>query len=486
MATAFPVFLSEQLELIIRMAPAVFWVVSPQNQILFISERWTEYTGLTLSETSAGWGKVIHPRDLKATLKTWARTKRSGKSAQSQLRILNGQDNQFRWHLLKMEPCFDKSGNVNFWIAMLTDIDKQKSAEELLQVVINSIPGVIWWKDLEGKYLGCSMRNAIRAGLKDPTEMIGKTDFEMPWREQAPLYTEADKRVIERNMGECNIIEPICLADGKVSWLNTSKVPFHDAEGNVAGTVGNYVDITDQVKLLQQREDFISSLAHDLKVPIIAAIRAFEILTRGYIGELTAEQQNMITMLLESHESLLLIIQNLLQVLRYEAHPEEIRIEECDLVPIIEKCCIGLKPIAYAKNISFSYSLSESLPLKADTVALERLINNLVGNALKFTPQSGSVTLIAATESAVAKIVVSDSGPGIREEDQEQLFQRFARSNSKDHSTTGSGLGLYLCRQIAEGHGGTIRLKSSSEKGSTFEIEIPLDGPRSPLNLRLV
>ncbi len=138
----------------------------------------------------------------------------------------------------------DGNDNLIGWIGTIQDVNAQKESESFLQLVIDSIPGVIWWKDKDSKYLGSSRNNALRAGLKETREIIGKSDHDLPWKDQADFFVECDRRVMETNTPEYHIIERIELADGRKAWLDTNKVPLHDAEGNCVGKVGNYADIT--------------------------------------------------------------------------------------------------------------------------------------------------------------------------------------------------------------------------------------------------
>ncbi len=139
--------------------------------------------------------------------------------------------------------------------------EKLRSSQQMLQLVMDNIPQFIFWKDRNSVYLGCNRNNARIAGLSNPLEIIGKTDYDLPWKkEEADFFREWDARVMETDTAEYHIIEPLLEADGKQLWLDTNKIPLHDSEGNVIGILGTFEDITDrkqaQEELRKSRERF--------------------------------------------------------------------------------------------------------------------------------------------------------------------------------------------------------------------------------------
>lgn len=118
-------------------------------------------------------------------------------------------------------------------------------AKQLLQLVMDTLPEAIFWKDRNSVYLGCNRNFADDAGLANPQDIIGKTDYDMPWeKEESDFYRECDRKVMLANRPELGIVEPQLQADGKQAWLETNKVPLHNGEGNVIGILGTYQDIT--------------------------------------------------------------------------------------------------------------------------------------------------------------------------------------------------------------------------------------------------
>ncbi len=476
---------AEQLELLTKNIPAIIWLADSNGNLDFISSYWLKYTGSEWSTAVTMLDKFVHPDDYQECARMWKDALVNKKKIETEFRLKRASDNKYVWNVVRIEPLISDDEKLVGWIGTIQDVNAQKEAESFLQLVIDTIPGIIWWKDTNSRYLGCNMSLALKAGKNNTKEIIGKSDFELPWVSQAAQFRAADERVMKTNAADYHIVEPIEHHDGKISWLDTSKVPLHDAQGNVTGTVGNSVDITTIVKLTEQREDFMASLAHDLKVPIVGAIRAFDVLSSGLVGPLTDDQAIFVKKLHRSHEHLLSLIQNLLQVLRYEASADEMQVDPCELSSVFNACLSDLQSTAKDKDIEIQTEISEEITAIADHLAMKRLLMNLVSNAIKFTPKGGRIVVVAKKEGSDIIISVSDTGTGISKEDQKKLFQRFWQGGGVKKYAAETGLGLYLCRQIAEGHGGTIAVESAEGKGATFLVTFPQAGPSSRVELRL-
>jgi len=125
-----------------------------------------------------------------------------------------------------------------------------RESQQMLQLVMDNIPQLIFWKDKHSVYLGCNRNFAQAAGVGSPENIVGKTDYDLPWKkEEADLFCECDRRVMEADTPEYHIIEPQLRADGEQTWVDTNKVPLHDLEGNVVGILGTYEDITERKRV---------------------------------------------------------------------------------------------------------------------------------------------------------------------------------------------------------------------------------------------
>ncbi|MBE7556494.1 MAG: PAS domain-containing protein [Anaerolineales bacterium] len=200
-----------------------------------------------------------------------------------------------KWYLTNKIPLFDENNQIIGLVGMSLDITKRKEAEEslrqsqqLLQVVMDNIPQSIFWKDNNLTYLGCNRAFAEDASLSSPEAIIGKTDFEMVWREQAELYQADDRQVMEMGQPKLNYEEPQTTAAGTRIWLRTSKVPIHDAEGKVVAVLGMYEDITEQKRAeeaLQESERRLANIINFLPSPTFVIDREGKVIAWNHAIE---------------------------------------------------------------------------------------------------------------------------------------------------------------------------------------------------------
>ena len=198
--------------------------------------------------------EFVHPDDRQSTRKEMAQQLERGYSLNFENRYLC-KDGSVRW--LSWRAHVDYAENLTY--ATARDITEQKLAEEalyastdLLRSVVENVPIRVFWKDTESRYLGCNIAFANDAGLSRPDDLLGKDDFQMGWHEQAELYRADDRLVMDVDQPKIRIEEPQTTPDGQTIWLQTSKVPLHNAAGKVIGVLGIYDDITER-KLNEHR-----------------------------------------------------------------------------------------------------------------------------------------------------------------------------------------------------------------------------------------
>jgi signal transduction histidine kinase len=224
----------------------------------------------------------------------------------------------------------------------------------------------------------------------------------------------------------------------------------------------------------QQREDFIATLTHDLKTPIVGANMVLTALLDGTVGKLEAAQAEIIGKLRTSNQALLKMIQNLLEVYKYESGTESLRFDGANLSEIVRFCIDDVRPLTENKHISLEVFCSKpELLLICDEYAIKRVLINLLGNAVKFTPEGGVISVRAFEDANQTRVVVKDTGRGISSEDRQKLFQRFWQGEPGRRYAAGTGLGLYFCYNVVKAHGGKIICESEPGIGTTFTVDLP-------------
>lgn len=258
--------------------------------------------------------------------------------------------------------------------------------------------------------------------------------------------------------------------------LSNSVVPVEisfariNPEDDFKRFVGVIRDVTEQKKADRLRDDFIATLTHDLRTPLLAAIQTLKFFLDGALGELDEKQKLLLSTMQKSNEDLLGLVNALLEVYKYDAEKLVLNKTDFNIYELTKHVYDELKPLADNKKIDFEIECSDkNLEINADRSELRRVICNLCGNAINYTGEEGKVTITIKNESNDLIFSVSDNGCGIPQEDIPNMFQRFSQGTSKKRSA-GTGLGLYLSRQIIESHGGKIWLESVLNKGSEFSF----------------
>lgn len=234
-------------------------------------------------------------------------------------------------------------------------------------------------------------------------------------------------------------------------------------------------DITQRKEIDRLREDFVSTLTHDLRTPLLAAIQTLGFLLDGSQGPITDRQRQILQMLVENNQTLLNLVNALLDVYRYESGRQRLILDLIDLSVLLGSVIQELSALAQSKQqtLTLADGRPQLPPVRGDRQELRRVFVNLIGNAIHYTQPGGQIQVLAGCgDEGVAQVDVVDNGRGIPERDLPALFQRFSQGTSKQR-TSGTGLGLYLTRQIVEAHQGQIFVESVEGRGSRFTVVLP-------------
>jgi signal transduction histidine kinase len=234
--------------------------------------------------------------------------------------------------------------------------------------------------------------------------------------------------------------------------------------------------VQEQVEQLQEadklKDEFVALISHDLRTPLTSIMGYLELTMDD--TTLTDEQRGYLEVVERNSERLLQLVNDLLFVARLEAGQLELNPAELDLAFVVRQAVEEATPRARAKEIELTCETDHVPVVRADRGRMFQLLDNLVSNALKFTPEHGRVAVRVGQRANAVCIEVADTGIGIDSAEQNQLFKRFFRaSTARDRQIPGTGLGLYISRAIVEAHDGAIEVESSPGKGTTFRIELP-------------
>jgi signal transduction histidine kinase len=221
---------------------------------------------------------------------------------------------------------------------------------------------------------------------------------------------------------------------------------------------------------IDQRENFVSCLTHDLRTPLVAANRMLDLIKQQAFGDINCQQTEAIDNILSSNQNMLKMLNTLLETHHYELGQKILSFIAVDLRELIQEVVTELEPLATEKGIELEKDISSEVKeIKGDRLELRRVMTNLIGNAIKFT-DSGTVKVSLSQNESEVLVRVEDSGIGISPQEQQTIFQRYHQGN---HRRSGKGLGLYLCQQIINAHQGKITFQSQLDRGTKFTIGLP-------------
>ena len=222
------------------------------------------------------------------------------------------------------------------------------------------------------------------------------------------------------------------------------------------------------------KDEFVATASHELRTPLTSLSGYLEMSLDPAEGSLSPTRENHLRIAQRNAGRLAVLVDQLLFLARADSHPLELRRERIDLADLLTEAAENAGPAASAKNIVVEVEAGSQSAV-ADWPQLLRVVDNLVTNAVKFTPDGGTVRLSARSEGDAAILAVADTGAGVPPADLPDLFNRFFRGrNAVENAVSGSGLGLAISQVIAEAHGGTIEVESTPGTESTFRLALPL------------
>lgn len=251
--------------------------------------------------------------------------------------------------------------------------------------------------------------------------------------------------------------------------------PITNAAGKTISVVGIFEDMTKEHDIDRLKTELVSLASHQLKTPMTGVKWAVESLLGGDAGKVTKRQNELMQPVLDVIRRLLDFIGDLLSVSRIESGRKfDVVPKPTDVVPILKGIRDELKLTAEQRGVKFHLDLPNSLRLMADEAKFREALTNLVGNAIKYCKPDGHVTVRLKSEDLAEPILaIEDDGIGIPKAQQDKIFNRFFRADNVDANIEGTGLGLYIVKEIIERHGGSVWFDSSEGQGTTFFVKLP-------------
>jgi PAS domain S-box-containing protein len=355
-----------------------------------------------------------------------------------------------------------------------------------LRTLIDTLPWWVWLKDTHSRYLAVNQAAADTCGLS-ADELVGKSDLEVRPREMADAFRRDDQAVMATRCRK-TVEELQLLTNGESTWMETFKAPVLDEDGSVLGTVGFARDISERKaaeaareaalaeaqRLARVRSDFLAQMSHELRTPLNGVLGYAQILRRDKsLGE---RQRAGVTVIQQSGEHLLTLINDILDLAKIEAGKLELSCSTVSLKPCLQSIGEIIRIKAEQKQLDFVCKIDPSMPsmVHADEKRLRQVLLNLLANAVKFTERGFVELRVRYAAPDRFRFEVTDSGIGIAPGGKEAIFEPFEQADHVQRRFGGTGLGLAITRQFVHLMGGDIRVDSEVGKGSTFWFELSL------------
>lgn len=357
------------------------------------------------------------------------------------------------------------------FLRTLQDIATEKSR---MRVMINSLNNGVLTTD-----------NQKRVALANPaflkmincqkTSVIGQHVSGIIDNER--LLEMIDQAVAQQEDTYSEITDEICLGSDKDEdrIIGVRCIPFRDRLNRNLGSVTVFHDITALKRVDQQKSEFVSMVAHEIKSPLNSILMQLTVVLDGLAGDLTEKQTDILSRTCERIKSLTRLAAELLDLSKIESGLINQDREELDLQDLVRRQVDLYSEKAGSKGIELSMTLpGEDIRMLGNRINIEEVVSNLISNAIRYSPGGGQVTVGVENKSDCMVIFVSDTGLGIPASEIPFIFDRFFRvKNEKTRFINGTGLGLTIVRKIVEAHHGTIEVDSEEGKGTCFTIFFP-------------
>jgi len=442
----------------------------------------------------------IHPEDRESTATEFARSQQGEVTRAFENRYLC-KDGSYKW--LLWNAVSDPGRRVTYAIAR--DITHRKLAEanvreseERYRKLFDWNPQPIWIYDRETLRFLAVNKSALQNYGYTIDEFLSMTILDIrPPEDIAPLLRSVAQ--MQEGRHKCGVWRHR-TKDGKIVMAEITSYSLVFAGRHADFVIA--VDVTDRLQAEQERRKFTESLeqanrelelrnreverathlkskflacmSHELRTPLNAIIGFSDLLADGTPGEMNPKQKRFVNHIKQASGHLLQLINDILDLSKIEAGQLELHCEDFSVEDAVPEVLSMIGPLATAKTIQLQQELQASAGVYADRVRFKQILYNLLSNAVKFTPKGGKIDLSCHVDDTWICVSVSDTGPGIRPQDQQMIFEEFRQAEGSEvKSQEGTGLGLAITKRLIEQHGGRIWLESEVGKGSCFRFTLP-------------
>ncbi|SFI54240.1 PAS domain-containing sensor histidine kinase [Caulobacter sp. UNC279MFTsu5.1] len=491
---------ARDLRRLINAVPGLVWSTDADGEMTFLSQPYLDYIGQSLDAALAGgWLDAVHAEDVEGLLSTRAAALAKGQAVEHEVRLRRA-DGVYRWMLFRASPSLDEAGKLIGWAGVNIDIENRKGgrdalrdseaalreSERQLQQIIASIPGLTWRADAQGNITYWSQTFFEYAGADATLEdIIGYGFLNYIHPDDRDLVMQTWVSILQSGQpGESET--RIRRADGQYRWFLWRVSPFFDSAGKLTQWFGINVDIENRKRAEEELRrsqtelahvtrmttmgELAVSIAHEVNQPLMAIVMNASASLRWLDGDtpdIPMARQALDRIVRDGHRA-----GDIITSLRNLARKSAPRLDRLQLDQVIPVVLDLLQGELARRGVVAKMQIGENLAIRGDSTQLQQVILNLIMNALEaMAGATGGqrLTVRAQVCGRDAIVSVTDTGPGLGEDDPERLFDAFFSTKAE-----GIGMGLSICRSIIEAHGGRIWAANNGARGSVFSFTLPL------------
>jgi PAS domain S-box-containing protein len=528
----------ERYRALVEASTVLVWNADPDGAVSTMPV-WRELTGQSTTELQGtGWLDTIHPDDRTRVEAQWAEAVKLERPYTAEYRILH-RAGQYVWYRARAVPVRE-DGRIVEWVGVLDDIQEEHLARERHQAVENAL-GVLG-VSLDYEWNLAAVTRMLVPTLADYCS-IDLVDAAGELRRVSTTHVDPEKEVVLRDLWTqypyhaedpgtpvvvrtgtpqiTPVIDPqetarfarspeqaamleylsprsyLCVpmsshgqvfgalalvySDSRRVYGPSEQAAVEQIAARAAIAIENARLYADAQAANRTKSDFLATMSHELRTPLNAIAGYAELLLMGVRGPITDDQRRDLIRIRQNQQHLLEIITDILNFSRIEAGRTKYKLQPLRVAEVLERMEGVIEPQARARSLEYEYLEPDSgLTVTADREKLEQVLINLLGNAVKFTPPGGRITLTADADDGYVTIQVRDTGMGIAQEQLASIFEPFVQLEpTLTRTAEGTGLGLAISRELTRGMGGELRARSVPGRGSVFIVELPR-ATRSP------
>ena len=474
----------ERLNDLIESASELIMLLRPDGHITNVNRAWL--STLHYSEREAESADITRIVD-KDSLATWrealARALEGERVEDMALDFCTREGE--RVNLVGGMSCrFDEAGQPSLLRAILRDVTASRRAalqlrehEHRSEQVLESMPLGVFVVNADGStsYANRAAQEILGRGVAlgaRPEDLA--TVYQVYRARDNRLYPTADLPIVKALKGQANVAEDLEVQrDGQRIPLYVSAAPVYTSSGELSGAIATFSDITERRAIERLKDELISVVSHELRTPLTSIRGALGLVGSGRLGTLTDQGRKMIDIATHDTDRLVRLINDMLDIERMQAGRIEMHKTACNAADLVRAAVETVQPLADKADVRIVVAESD-VPLNCDVDRIIQTLTNLLGNAIKFSPPRGVVSLQVREISGEIEFRISDQGRGIPPEKLQTIFERFQQVDASDaREKGGAGLGLAISRSIVVQHGGRIWAESDGAHGSTFVFTLP-------------